>query len=77
MDLILPTPDVEAQEMAVFSSDDAKIIRQYKTVLRKYGLGASHWCRLCQTSGRDFWEIKIQASDTAIKFECPHGIITA
>ena len=63
------------QEKAEFSPDDARVIRRYKRLLQKYGLGATHWCRECQKAERDY-ELRIKANDGSIEFECPHRLIT-
>ncbi len=59
------------QEVVSFSADEARLIRQYKRLLQAHGLGATHWCRTCQREDRDF-EIRIQAGDASVTFECPH-----
>lgn len=61
------------QEKAKFSSEEAKIIRQYKQLLRAHGLGATHWCRACQRAERDF-ELRIVVNDQSVTFECPHRL---
>ncbi len=59
------------QEHDSFSPDEARLIRQYKRLLQAHGLGATHWCRECQREDRDF-ELRIQANDAYVVFECPH-----
>ena len=67
--------EVVKQERVEFTADDARTIRRYKEVLRKYGLGASHWCRDCQKNEREFFEINIRVNEQAIVFECEHRVI--
>ena len=63
------------QEKVEFSADDVRLIRRYKLLLQKYGLGATHWCRACQKAERDF-DVRIVANASKVEFECPHRLIT-
>ena len=68
--LVTPSGQPLTRESQI-ADEDARLLRQYKKILAKYGYKEALWCKTCEDEG-DGAGVRAYVTDSTIEVQCRH-----